>query len=491
MKKLTSLILLVLPLMLAGFTSSEVMAKPNVVFILADDLGWMDLGCQGSTWYESPNIDRIAENGIRYLNAYAANPLCSPTRSSLMTGLWPSRIGITTPSCHSEKVVLKQTVGERANPETRAVAPNSVTRLKTDYQTLAESFKAAGYTTAHFGKWHLGAEPYSPLEQGFDVDIPHTPAPSPLGDGFFAPWPVYQGQGKTGDHLEDRMAEEAVAFIRKNADKPFLLDYWAFSVHSPWHTKQALIEKYAKTANPLERQHNPVYAGMVEVLDDAVGRLLETLEEEGILDNTIIVFFSDNGGWSWGASNHVHEEYKGMPQTSNSPLRGGKANIYEGGVRVPLLVSWPGEIKPGTVNSKDIVSSVDIYPTLLDMCGIKPAKAQQFDGQSILATMKGGIFTRDEFFCHFPHYTPATGNIPASSIRKGDWKLIKYYHDNYDQSHRYELYNLKWDIGETTDLLSQHKEKAEELKSLLEKYIEETGSVVPVANPNYLNFEKK
>ena len=216
MKRVKSLILIAIPLVLAGFTGGEMNAqtKPNVVFILADDLGWMDLGCQGSTWYESPNIDRIAENGIRYLNAYAANPLCSPTRSSLMTGLWPSRIGITTPSCHAEQVVLKQTVGEKANPESRAVAPNSVTRLKTDYQTLAESFKAAGYTTAHFGKWHLGAEPYSPLEHGFDVDIPHTPAPSPLGDGFFAPWPVYPGQGKTGDHLEDRMAEEAVAFIK-------------------------------------------------------------------------------------------------------------------------------------------------------------------------------------------------------------------------------------------------------------------------------------
>jgi arylsulfatase A-like enzyme len=463
--------------------------KPNVVFILADDLGWADLGCMGSQLYESPNIDRIAESGIKFLNAYAANPLCSPTRASIMTGLWPSRVGITTPSCHSPEEILETFVKESAKPDQPAVAPISATRLKTEYVTLAESFKRAGYKTAHIGKWHLGPEPYDPYHHGFDVDIPHTPAPSPLPEGFFAPWPVYPGEGKTGDHLEDRMAEEAVEFIKKNADQPFLLHYWAFSVHSPWHTKQELIEKYEKLVDPMDPQHNPVYAGMVEVMDDAVGRLLETLEEEGILDNTIIVFFSDNGGWSWGASNHVHEEYKGMPQTSNAPLRGGKANIFEGGVRVPLLVSWPGEIEPGTVNSKHIVSSVDIYPTLLDMCGIGPTEGQPFDGESILATMKGGIFTRDEFFCHFPHYTPATGNIPASSVRKGDWKLIRFWHDNYDQSHRYELYNLQWDIGETTNLASLHPGKVEELIVLLDNYLEETGTLVPIPNPEYLKFE--
>ena len=464
--------------------------KPNVLFILADDLGWSDLGCTGSKLYQTPNIDRIAWNGIRFMNAYAANPLCSPTRASIMTGLWPSRIGITTPNCHSPNEILETYVNETAKPDLRAVAPVSATRLKTEYETIAESFKKAGYATAHIGKWHLGPEPYDPLHQGFDVDIPHTPAPSPLPNGYFAPWPVYPGEGKTGDHLEDRMAEEAVAFIKAHADKPFLLDYWAFSVHSPWHTKQPLIEKYEALVDPLNLQHNPVYAGMVEVLDDAVGRLLEALEEEGILDHTIIIFFSDNGGWCWGASNHVHEEYKGMPQTSNAPLRGGKANIFEGGVRVPLLVSWPGEIEPGTVDHKHIVSSVDIYPTLLDMCGIDPMDGQLFDGESILAAMKGGIFTRDEYFCHFPHYTPATGNIPASSVRKGDWKLIRFWYDNYDQSNRYELYNLRWDIGETTNLASLHPEKLEELTKLLDRYIEETHTLVPIANPDYLKFEK-
>ena len=476
-------------LLLTSITSfGNAREKPNVVFILADDLGWMDLACMGSDLYETPNIDKLAERGVKFMNAYAANPLCSPTRASIMTGLYPSRIGITSPVCHVEEVVLEASLSAKAGPTSRIIGPQSATRLKQEYYTIAESFKQAGYVTAHIGKWHLGAEPYDPLNQGFDVDIPHTPAPSPLPEGFFAPWPVWPGEGVTGDHLEDRMAEEAVKFIRKNKEKPFLLHYWAFSVHSPWHTKQELIEKYERKVNPLDPQHNPVYAGMVEVMDDAVGRLTQTLDEEGLTDNTIIIFFSDNGGWSWGASDHVHEEYKGMPQTSNLPLRGGKANIYEGGVRVPLIFAWPGEIKEGLVNDKHIVSSVDIYPTLLDMAGIEPFKGQEFDGISILPAIKGAIFTRDEFFCHFPHGPVATGAIPGSSVRKGDWKLIKYYHDNYDQSHRYELYNLRWDIGETTNLLSQHKDKAEELKILLESYIEKTNSLAPVANPDYLKF---
>ena len=481
--------ILLLPLLFMLCLVSSVDGKqPNVLFILADDLGWPDLSCMGSTLYESPNIDRIAENGIKYMNAYTASPFCSPTRASLMTGLYPSRIGITTPACHVPEVVLEKKLAEKASPKDRCLLPITLTRLKTGYNTYAEDFQKAGYLTAHFGKWHLGPEPYSPLEHGFDIDIPHTPAPSPLPDGFFAPWPVYPGEGKTGDHLEDRMAEEAVDFIRKNADKPFLLNYWAFSVHSPWHTKQALIEKYENKADPLDPQHNPVYAGMVEVMDDAVGRLLDALEEEGILDNTIVIFFSDNGGWSWGAFNHVHEEYIGMPQTSCLPLRGGKAMIYEGGVRVPLLVSWPGEIEAGQVNNKHIVSSVDIYPTLLDMCGIAPVEGQEFDGESILATMKSGIFTRDEYFCHFPHNVRATGNIAGTTVRKGEWKLIKYYHDNYDQSHRYELYNLDWDIGEIMNLYSAFPEKAEELMTLMDEYMVDSESLAPVANPDYLKF---
>ena len=249
--------------------------RPNVVFILADDLGWRDTALYGSTYYETPNIDRLATRGMMFRNAYAASPLCSPTRSSIMTGLYPARIGITTPVCHLPEVVLEQTVQATAPPAQKALTPNSVTRLKLEYVTLAESFKAAGYRTAHFGKWHLGREPYDPLHQGFDADLPHTPAPGPVGGYLGGPWKFWPDQGKPGDHIEDRMAEEAEKFIRANKGAPFYLNYWAFSVHSPWQAKPTLLEKYKRKADPGNPQHNPVYAAMVESLDTAIGRVVK------------------------------------------------------------------------------------------------------------------------------------------------------------------------------------------------------------------------
>jgi len=460
--------------------------QPNVLFIMADDLGWRDLGCMGSQFYQTPHVDKLATQGMLFTDAYAANPLCSPTRASVLTGLWPSRIGITSATCHLADTTFKASIGTTAPPKKRTVEPSSATRLNTDYFTIAESFKKAGYKTAHIGKWHLGPPPFSPLEQGFDVDIPHSNAPSPLGSGYIHPWPVWPGEGKPGDHIEDRMAEEAVRFIKENKDGPFLMHYWAFSPHSPYQTKPELVEKYEKLADPNDPQHNPVYAGMIEVFDDAVGRLLTTLDEAGIADNTIVIFFSDNGGWTRGAYAHVHPaKYNGVPQTSTAPLRGCKAMIEEGGVRVPLIVRWPEHIQAGS-RSGDIVSSVDIYPTLLELCGLSPETGQAFDGMSIVPSLKGEKLGRDEYFCHFPHSVLAPA--PASSVRKGEWKLIKYYHDNVDKTHRYELYNLKRDIGETTDCLRQFPEKAEQLKKLLEQYIADTGTVVPIPNPNYMNF---
>ncbi|RKX47696.1 MAG: N-acetylgalactosamine-6-sulfatase, partial [Verrucomicrobia bacterium] len=387
--------------------------KPNVLFIMADDLGWRDLGCMGSRFYQTPHVDRLATQGMLFTDAYAANPLCSPTRASVLTGLWPSRIGITSATCHEPNATFKASIGTTAPPNKRTVEPLSATRLNTDYFTIAESFKKAGYKTAHIGKWHLGPPPFSPLEQGFDVDIPHSNAPSPLGSGYINPWPVWPGEGNPGDHLEDRMAEEAVRFIKENKDRPFFMNYWAFSPHSPYQTKPELVGKYAGLADSEDPQHNPVYAGMIEVFDDAVGRLLATLDEVGIAENTIVVFYSDNGPWTKGAYAHVHPPaYNGVPQTSALPLRGCKATLNEAGVRVPLIVSWPGHIEPGSRNS-DIVSSVDFYPTLLELCGLSPAKGQAFDGMSIVPSLKGEKLDRDEYFCHFPHTIPATGAIPA------------------------------------------------------------------------------
>ncbi|MCY2994965.1 MAG: sulfatase-like hydrolase/transferase [Planctomycetota bacterium] len=263
--------------------------KPNILFILADDLGWRDLGCFGSRYYETPNIDRLAGRGLTFTQAYSASPLCSPTRASILTGLAPARIGITVPVCHLPEIVLESTVAEKAGPNQKWLPVQSVTRLKQEYFTLAESLQAAGYSTAHFGKWHLGAEPYSPLEQGFEIDLPHTPAPGP-SSGYLAPWKFWPGQGQTGEHIEDRMAREAVNFIKTHKGGPFFVNYWAFSVHAPFNGKQELIERYhAKPLAPDDRQRCPEYAAMVHSLDDAVGTLVRTLDEEGLWDNTIVI----------------------------------------------------------------------------------------------------------------------------------------------------------------------------------------------------------
>ncbi len=474
------------------YISPEIQAKekPNVLFIMVDDLGWMDVGFMGSTYYETPNVDAIAASGMMFMNAYSASPLCSATRNSIMSGTWPARNGLTGASGHVPEVRYKAALRKKSAPDRKALDVVDASRLNPDFYTLAEAFQEGGYTTAHFGKWHIGDQPSDPLSQGFDIDIPHTNAPSPLPEGWFAPWPVWPGEGEEGDHLEDRMAEEAVKFLKeynpKKTGKPFLLDYWAFSVHSPWKAKQEIIDKYEKKTNFYKGQHTAVYAAMVEIMDQAIGRLMKTLEEEGLIDNTIVIFYSDNGGWFLSSKNYVHPEYVDVPMGTNYPLRDGKASIYEGGTRVPLAISWPGHIEAGSVNHEAIVSSVDMYPTLIDLCGIRPNKEAQLDGSSIKPALMGKELVHDEIYCHFPHYIPATNNVPSTYVRKGDWKLIKHYHDNDDQTHRYELFNLHTDIGEMINLASTFPEKVEEMNLMIEQHLAETDAVVPVANPDYI-----
>jgi arylsulfatase A-like enzyme len=325
--------------------------KFNVVFILADDLGVNDLSLYGSEFHETPNIDALSEKGMMFTQAYSANPLCSPTRASILTGLYPSRIGITLPHCHVKEVILDKYLQESAPPTSKALRNQTVTRLDTTYFTLGEAFKANGYATAHFGKWHLGPEPYSPLEHGFDLDIPHTPEPSPLAAGFFYPFPVWENHGEPGDHLEDLLADEAVKFIHQHKDVPFYMNYWAFEVHSPWQAKEKQIDKYRARANPDSPQRNPVYAGMLETLDEVVGRLVEALEQAGVLDRTIIIFTGDNGPYIKPNKEHMPEEFHEVPVSSAYPLRDGKGQIYEGGTRVPLIVIWPGRVEPGSVKN--------------------------------------------------------------------------------------------------------------------------------------------
>ena len=335
------------------------------MFILADDLGWADTTLYGHTrYYQTPNIERLAQRGIRFTRAYSASPLCSPTRSAIMTGLSPARTGITTPNCHLAPVVLAATAGKSAQPNQKAIQPTPPTRLKLEYRTLAESLKDAGYSTGHFGKWHLGSEPYSPLQQGFDVDVPHHPGPGPAGS-FVAPWKFADFRERTpGEHIEDRMALEAVAWMEKNRDRPFYLNYWMFSVHAPFDAKSTLIEKHRARANPADPQRSPTYAAMIESMDDAIGTLLAAIDRLGIADNTIIIFTSDNGG-------NMYNEVDGTTPTSNAPLRGGKATMFEGGTRVPCVIVWPGITAAGTL-SDEIIQSEDYYPTLLDGLGLEP-----------------------------------------------------------------------------------------------------------------------
>ena len=449
---------------------------PNVIFILADDLGWADTGAYGSRFFETPHIDALAQRGMTFTNAYAAAAICSPTRASILTGLHPARIGITSAAGHLEREVLEKSLRSRAPEIQPALSANSLTRLRLDYFTLAEALGAAGYRTAHFGKWHLGREPYDALNQGFEIDLPHTPGPGPSG-GYLGPWRFWPGEGAEGEHIEDRMATEAAEFIRQNSEGPFFLNYWCFSVHAPIQGKPDLVEKYRAKADPEMAQRNPIMGAMVESLDDAVGTLLSVIDEVGIADETIIVFFSDNGGM-------VHRLNAGVPVTSNAPLRSGKSSIYEGGVREPMIVSWPPLVEAGS-RSDEIVQSIDFYPTLLELTGVPAREGQSFDGVSIVPALRGEPLERDAVFVHIPQYTPATLHRPGTSVRQGDWKLIRFYCDGPDQQDRHELYNLAEDIGETTDLAGQEPDIVSQLSALLDRFLSDTEAVVPRPNPQY------
>jgi arylsulfatase A-like enzyme len=474
--------------------AAESPQRPNIVFIMADDLGWADLGCYGSKFHQTPNIDALARRGMQFRQAYSASPLCSPTRASILTGLYPARIGITNPSCHVKEVILEKKNAESAAPTIKVLQAISETRLKTEYFTLAEAFKEAGYRTGHFGKWHLGAEPYDPLHQGFDVDFPHYSGPGPAG-GYVAPWKFPKEmalQGEPGEHIEDRVADEVVKFIRTNKDQPFFVNYWCFSVHSPWGAKPELIEKYRTKVDSKNPQHNPVYAAMVQSLDEAVGRVVQTIDELGLAERTIFVFTSDNGGVDWHDGEKMKERADmDDPPTSNLPLRAGKASLYEGGTREPCLVVWPGVTKAGST-SEAIVLSTDFYPTLLEICSLKPRADLQLDGISFTSALKGSPTARDTLFCHFPHLNGNPGDDPrgGSYVRQGDWKLIRRYHANDDLSDKYELFNLRDDLGETKNLAQMLPEKVQELRLLLDRFLSDTEAVVPKRNPAYVRSDR-
>ena len=480
---------------LAALRAADVPKRPNVLLILADDLGVRDLACFGNTYHETPHLDRLASRGVRLTNAYSASPLCSPTRASIMVGQHPARTGITAPACHLPKVILEKQLlsgGARVN------VANSVTRLKPDYHTLAEALKGVGYATGHFGKWHLGhnmaaGDAYEPRDQGFEVDWPHTPkAPGP-GGGYFAPWTRFISDpainDEAGRHVDERMADEAGRFIRESKGRPFFVNFWLFSVHSPWDARPDDIEHFKKKADPANPQRNPLYAAMVKRMDDSVGQLLRHLEESGEADNTLIVFWSDNGGYSYPPKQTDPDGYAEIPATSNLPYRSGKASLYEGGTREPGIVVWPGKVKAGT-SADFLMQSTDLYPTILAACAAAPKAGQKADGFDQSPALKGGQSPRTQVFCHFPLGNAARdavmdGFYAGSYIREGDLKLIRFYARADDGSDELELYDLSQDPGERRNLAEQKPEIASRLNKLLQSYLVDNEAVIPKLNLDF------
>ena len=431
--------------------AAELAPKPNIVFVLTDDMGWTDLACFGSKYYETPNIDRLASQGMRFTDAYAACTVCSPTRASIMTGQYPARLHIT------------DWIAGHKRPFAKLSVPDWTLQLSPDIPNVAKALKAAGYATASIGKWHLGPEACWPDKQGFDLNVAGCDKGQP--PSYFSPYKIPTlTDGPDGEFLSDRLTAEALKFIESNKDKPFFLYLPHYAVHTPLMAKKEVIAKYKAKTDPRAAHTNPTYAALVESVDDSVGRLLQKLDDLKLSARTIIIFTSDNGGLTLGKV------------TSNVPLRAGKGSAYEGGVRVPLIVKWPGVTKPGSVCHAPVISA-DYYPTLLAVAGATPA-AGAVDGESIEPLLRQtGALTRDAIYWHYPHYHPG-GATPYGAIREGDFRLVEFYEDS-----RVELYNLKDDISETKDLSSQLPEKAAALRQKFHDWRQRTGAQMPTPNP--------
>ena len=453
----------------------------NILFILCDDLGWKDLGCYGSTFYETPNLDRLAAGGMRFTSAYASCPVCSPTRASVMTGKYPATVGIT-------QYIGGHRVGALCDVPYFHTLPDS------EYTLPMALKERAGYQTWHVGKWHLGSYYGWPERRGFEVNIGGCELGAPRRVGYFAPWNntfPNLPDGPDGEYLTDRLTDESVRLIRnRERGRPFFLNYWPYAVHTPIEAPARLVEKYRRKARELELdqvnpfvpgetekitrrtiQSDPVYAAMIENLDANIGRLIDVLEEEGILEDTLIIFTSDNGGLSTA---------EGSP-TCNAPLAEGKGWMYEGGTREPLIAHCPGLVPAGTVS--DVVTTTpDFYPTFLEVAGIPLIPTQHVDAVSILPALGGDpAFDRGPVFWHYPHYSNQGGK-PGCAVREGDWKLIEFFEDG-----RFELYNLREDVSEEFDLAADQPEVRERLAGLLAGWRESVHALIPQRNPHWPN----
>ena len=436
--------------------------KPNLVVIMADDLGWKDLHCYGNELIDTPNLDRLADQGMRFTDAYAAAPVCSPTRAAMMTGLSPARLHLTNHAPgHPDRFSLEGSSLQEAA---------SVRNLNLSYVTIAERLREAGYKTAHIGKWHLsfvnrkeaGSKEREvslrPEAQGFDVNIGGCFRGGP--PSYFAPYRIPAiPEGEDGEYLPDRLADEAIAFVRKNRESQFFLSWWPYSVHYPMEAQENLIAKYRERKGI----RNPVYAAMIEAMDRSIGRFLDHLDETGLAENTLVIFKSDNGG------------YNG----DNQPLRGAKGWIYEGGIRIPWIVRWPGVVEPGSSCDTPVIS-MDCYPTLMQAASLQPDANKQLDGESIMPLLtQSGKLKRESIHFHYPNYAFHKKNRLASAIRSKQFKLIKRYDDG-----SLELYDLSKDIGETSNLAAELPDVANRMKRELESWLSAAGAKLPTRSSN-------
>ncbi|MBC8347000.1 MAG: sulfatase [Verrucomicrobia bacterium] len=456
-------ILIVFASLLAGTLFGAVRAsKPNIVFFFIDDLGRTDLGYMGSKYYESPHVDKLAKDGMVFMNAYANAPNCAPSRACLMSGKYSPRHGVYT-------------VGnsDRGSSKHRKLIPvKNATELADEFVTIAEALKPSGYVTATMGKWHLGDDPTT---QGFDVNVAGKSWGSPSGGGYHSPYKYPNLENKEkGEYLTDRLGVEACKFIETNKDKPFFLYLTHYAVHTPIQAKPNLNKKY-QAKKSTERHNNAAYAAMIESMDDSVGTVLTTLDRLELADDTLVIFFSDNGG------------HGGV--TSNAPLRGSKGMLYEGGIREPMIVKWPGVTKSGSICRENVIG-IDLYPTLLEATGSPVPKGYELDGVSIAPLLRNAAakLPRKAIHWHFPAYlqgyTARHGHFrttPAAATRMGDWKLIEFFEDG-----ALELYNTVEDLSETKNLAKKNPKKAEELHAAMLAWRKTVNAPVPTElNPEY------
>lgn len=485
-------------------------SKPNVVLFLVDDMGWMDSTPYGSQYYETPNMARLERRAMRFTDAYAV-PLCSPTRASILSGQYSSRHRVTSatghrPANHGEASPYPDN-GPADKPLIYARSKNY---LDPNLMTLAEVLHSSGYRTGHFGKWHLGlSREHWPEAHGFEVAFHAEPSPGPKS--YFSPYGIErEGEagprrhvgtitdGPDGEYITDRLTDEAIQFMEEHQNEPFFLNFWHYAVHGPWGHKEEYTQRFAEKTDPRGQQDNPIMGSMLKSVDESLGRILDKLDELELTDNTLFIFYSDNGG-------NVHSNIPGsrqianikpghpkwefvqdwqrwagdQPPTNNAPLREGKGRIYEGGQRVPLMVSWSGQIEAGSVSAA-IVGPIDLYPTILEAVGIAPPTDHIVDGESLLPILnQTGELSRSAYFTWFPHL------VPAVSVRQGDWKLIRRFEPNAKYPERLELYNLRDDIGESFNLAGTNPDQVALLDELIDQFIEDTGALAPKPNPRF------